>query len=208
MMTRVLYLFLLGCLIVCQTTLLAQHNPGQTVAEWQTEMNEEFADPEESPLTVADLREFESLEFFPVSEAYRFEARFVRTPNQVPFQMPTTTPRRAIYEKFGEVHFTYEGKEYALDVYESHSLRDSEEYQGYLFLPFLDASNGFATYGGGRYLSLYQQDITEEGTLVVDFNKAYNPYCAYSDRYSCPIVPKENYLGFKVEAGVKAFGDH
>ena len=74
-----------------------------------------------------------------------------------------------------------------------------------MFLPFLDNTNGEETYGGGRYIDL---QFPEGGELVIDFNKAYNPLCAYNEKYSCPIVPLENYLELKVEAGVKAFEKH
>jgi uncharacterized protein (DUF1684 family) len=73
-----------------------------------------------------------------------------------------------------------------------------------LFLPFLDNTNGDTTYGGGRYIDLR---IPEGDTIEIDFNKAYNPYCAYNSRYSCPIVPRENYLDTNIEAGVKKFHD-
>ena len=80
-----------------------------------------------------------------------------------------------------------------------------EEYKDYLFLPFLDDTNGEGSYGGGRYIDLR---IPDSDTMIIDFNTAYNPYCAYNDRYSCPIVPRQNYLDVAIEAGVKAFKKH
>ena len=74
-----------------------------------------------------------------------------------------------------------------------------------MFLPFSDETNGIESYGGGRYIDLR---IPEGNTLIIDFNSAYNPYCAYNDKYSCPIVPRENYLRTRIEAGVKKFKDH
>ena len=79
------------------------------------------------------------------------------------------------------------------------------DYRDYLFLPFLDATNGIETYGGGRYIDL---TIPESNQITIDFNKSYNPYCAYNEKFSCPIVPRENYLSLKVNAGVKRFKDH
>ena len=82
---------------------------------------------------------------------------------------------------------------------------DKEGYEDYLFLPFLDNTNGEESYGGGRYV---EARIPEGDTIIIDFNKAYNPYCAYNEKYSCPIVPRQNYLPIEVKAGVKAFGKH
>lgn len=171
------------------------------VADFQKELNEEFADPARSPLPKAALKKFEGLAFFPVDSSYRLEAEFIRTPNQLPFEMPTTTGRQAVYEKYGEIHFKLQGKPFVLNVYQSHTFRAREGYHDYLFLPFTDASNGNSSYGGGRYLDLR---IPAGNTIILDFNKAYNPFCAYSPVYSCPIPPKANRLTIEILAGVKA----
>jgi uncharacterized protein (DUF1684 family) len=73
------------------------------------------------------------------------------------------------------------------------------------FLPFTDETNGMESYGGGRYIDL---NVPKGNKLIIDFNSAYNPYCAYNDKYSCPIVPRENYLKTRIEAGVKTFKKH
>ncbi|MBL6447426.1 DUF1684 domain-containing protein [Fulvivirga sp. 29W222] len=175
------------------------------IEEFHKELNEEFANPEESPLTKQDLETFKSLDFFPIDLKYRIVAKFVRTPDQKPFKMATTTTRSPIYEKYGEAHFELNGQEFVLEVYQSHELKETEEYKDYLFLPFTDLSNGEETYGGGRYLGL---TIPEADTVVLDFNRAYNPYCAYNKKYSCPLVPRQNRVRTKVLAGVKAFKSH
>ena len=100
---------------------------------------------------------------------YQVTARFVRTPGSRPFVMPTSTPHRAIYEKYGEVHFTLHDTAYQLPVYRSHALRETEKYRDHLFLPFTDLTSGNETYGGGRYLDLI---IPQSDTIVIDFNKA------------------------------------
>ena len=79
---------------------------------------------------------------------------------------------------------------------------NDEGFEDYLFLPFLDDTNGEESYGGGRYIDL---KIPEGDQMTIDFNTAYNPYCAYDAKYSCPIVPRENYMDVEVRAGVKAF---
>ncbi|WP_335965546.1 DUF1684 domain-containing protein [Galbibacter sp. PAP.153] len=172
------------------------------IKKFQKELNEEYANPEESPLTQEDRESFNGLDFFPIDTTYHVVARFERTPDQEPFLMPTTTSRTSEEVLYGIVHFTLHQKEFKLNVYQSTQLRETQEYKDYLFLPFSDKTNGEETYGGGRYMDLR---IPEGNTIVLDFNKAYNPYCAYNKKYSCPIVPKENTLNYAVRAGVKKF---
>ena len=173
------------------------------IRTYQEKLNNEFRDPATSPLEEKDLKEFKGLRFFPVDSTFRIKARFIETPGQIPFEMSTTTNRKPVYEKFGEAHFELSNKKVVLNLYQSHELRNSEEYHDYLFLPFTDHTNGEETYSGGRYIGLR---IPEGDSIVIDFNKAYNPYCAYNGRYSCPIVPKENNIPLIVKAGVMAFG--
>lgn len=173
----------------------------EEIEDYQRELNRSFANPEESPLEQEDFKKFTGLPFFPINRDFRIEAKFVRTPNQLPFRMPTTTSRLPVYEKYGEAHFELEGKNVVLDVYQSHELRETNEYEDYLFLPFSDLTNGKETYGGGRYLGL---SIPEGDSIVIDFNKAYNPYCAYNAGYSCPKVPEQNFIDAEIKAGVRA----
>lgn len=174
----------------------------QESLDFQKELDSSYIDPETSPLTPEDLREFTGLEFFPVDTTYRVVAEFVRTPLENPFQMPTTTDRKPYYVKYAEVYFNLKGKEYKLDLFQNLELTSNPEYKDYLFAPFTDKSNGKSTYAGGRYLDLR---IPAAKSIVIDFNKAYNPYCAYNGKYSCPIPPEENHLEVEVNAGVKKF---
>ncbi len=119
--------------------------------------------------------------------------------------MPTSGERKPLYCKVGDLSFNVDEVEVKLPVYQNIELSKGAEYENYLFLPFTDLTNGEETYGGGRYLDL---EGPLEGIVELDFNMAYNPYCAYNDRYSCPIPPKENHINVRVEAGVKAFEDH
>ena len=111
--------------------------------------------------------------------------------------MKTSTTRLSKERVFGILSFTIKGLNYSLKVYQSES--SVLESSDYLFLPYLDATNGITTYGGGRYLDL---KIPKGDSIWLDFNKSYNPYCIYNERYSCPIVPIENLLPIKVDAGV------
>lgn len=197
---------LILCLVVTSLKVFSQSSDyTASIVAYQDKLNSEFKDPEESPLEKKDLRKFKGLEFFPINEKYKVMAKVVLTDEGKPFNMPTTIPRKAVYWKYADLVFELDGEEFSLEVYQSESLMDSEEYADYLFLPFLDETNGEGSYGGGRYIELR---LPEGDTIEIDFNKAYNPYCAYSSRFSCPIVPRANRLMIRIEAGVKDWGRH
>ena len=170
--------------------------------EWQKKMNADFKDATKSPLKDKDRKNFTGLDFYKFDSTYVVTAKLTRTPDAKPFKMKTTTERRPDYVQFGVVTFNLKGKEYQLNIYQNLGLLDQEGYEDYLFLPFLDNTNGNGSYSGGRYT---EARIPEGDTIVIDFNTAYNPYCAYNEKYSCPIVPRANYLDLEIEAGVKAF---
>ena len=172
------------------------------IAGFQLALNEEFKNPETSPLPDRFRKDFESLDFFPADTSYVVEARFVRTPDAIPFLMPTTTDRKSKEVVYGVAHFSLNGSAHELEIYQNEELMLEEGYEAYLFLPFTDMTNGEETYGGGRYLDL---SIPKGNTILLDFNKAYNPYCTYNKKFSCPLVPGVNDLKTRVEAGVKDF---
>lgn len=172
---------------------------------FQEELNKEFTSEEESPLTPKDFKVFKELDFFDIDTTYSVTAEFVRTPYETPFIMKTTTDREPIYVKFGEAHFTLQEKEWTLNIYQNQGLKTQSEYEDYLFLPFTDLTNGETSYGGGRFIDL---KIPEGDIILIDFNMAYNPYCAYSARYSCPIPPEENHLELEIPVGVKKYDIH
>lgn len=174
------------------------------VEKFQKELNAEYADAKTSPLTEEDLAKFKSLDFYPINEKAFVKAQFIRTEKEKPFGMPTSTARKPMYVKYGEVHFQLEGKEFKLNVYRNIELSKKEEFKDYLFLPFSDLTSGKESYIGGKYIDL---KIPAGNTIVIDFNLSYNPYCAYNHKYSCPKVPLENDLAIEIKAGVKKFHD-
>lgn len=185
---------------------------GQTEAEvlqetmtYQASENEKFSNPKTTILEKRDFRKFKALDFYPIDLSYVVTAKFILTLNEEPFLMQTSTARLPEYVKYGEAHFEIEGQKLQLNLYQSIVPSEDPEYVDYLFLPFTDLTSGDGSYGGGRFLDTY---IPEGNTIVLNFNKAYNPYCAYSPNYSCPIPPPENDLAIRVEAGVKDFGKH
>ncbi len=177
----------------------------ESAKKFQIELDREYANPEKSPLDEKDLEKFRGLEFFEIDPDYIVQAEFVRTPSESPFAMKTSTDRMKIYVKYGELYFSLKGEDFKLNVYQNQDLVNDPEYFDYLFLPFTDLTNGDVTYGGGRYIDFR---IPKSNEVTLDFNKAYNPYCAYSGNYSCPIPPKENDLPIEIIAGVKAFDKH
>ncbi len=172
---------------------------------FQRELNAEYKDATTSPLTDEDIKDFEGLDFFKYDSTYVVEALFTKTPNEKSFKMKTTTDRRPEYVKYGVLEFFLKDEIFHLNVYQNQDLMKEDGYEDYLFLPFSDETNGIESYGGGRYIDLR---IPKTDKIIIDFNSAYNPYCAYNHKYSCPIVPRENYLKTRIEAGVKAFKKH
>lgn len=162
-----------------------------------------YRDSVHSPLPKEERAGFVNLPRFGADRAFRVTARFVAKEGPV-FGMKTSTIREPKYRSVGTLYFTLEGKEEQLTVYRNIDLSMLEGYRNYLFVPFTDLTNGESTYGGGRYLDL-------EGPLgeavELDFNRAYNPYCAYGGSYSCPIPPLENHVEVAVRAGVQKHHD-
>ena len=170
-------------------------------------MNTQYSDENESPLTKEDLKTFKALDFFEIDKNYQVEAQFELTPNTPVFEMKTTTDRLPLYRQYGIATFTLNGKELTLSVYQNQNLMADIEYEDYLFIPFNDKTNGTLSYGGGRYIDVNIPSKNEK-IMVIDFNKSYNPYCAYNSKYSCPVPPSENNLDVKILVGVKAYGNH
>lgn len=175
-----------------------------SIEKFQKGMNAEYADAKTSPLLPDDLKSFHGLDFYPANELFFVVAKFIRTENEQPFEMKTTTARKPVYVKYGEAHFSIDGQDFKLNIYSNIELSKKKEYKDYLFLPFSDLTCGNESYIGGRYLDL---EIPQGDTIVIDFNRSYNPYCAYNPKYSCPKVPLENDLKIEIRAGVQKFHD-
>ena len=200
-MKNLLYLFLWITTLSCAQ----EKQPLLGETDWQREMNADFKDASKSPLKDVDRKTFRTLDFFKFDSIYAVIATLKRTPDSKWFKMKTTTNRVSKERIFGVLSFQINEKEYQLNIYQGQDLMKKEGFEDYLFLPFLDNTNGETSYGGGRYIDLR---IPEGDSITIDFNKAYNPYCAYNDKYSCPIVPRGNYVDETIEAGVKAFSKH
>lgn len=205
---------LAGSLLLSAPAVLAQNaaSPRPTAAEharqvtaFQQELNTEYRDSTRTPLPRLARKTFTGLPFYPVKYAACVVARFVPDSLGAPFPMQTTTSQRPMYRKYGVLEFELDGKPQRLAVYQSLNLLRTVEYRNYLFVPFTDRTNGHGSYGGGRYLDLSRAQV-RNGQLLLDFNRAYNPYCTYQAGYACPVPPPENRLTVEVKAGVMS--DH
>ncbi|SDS29624.1 hypothetical protein SAMN05216503_2601 [Polaribacter sp. KT25b] len=176
--------------------------------EYQKELNASYKDASKSPLKKKDLKNFKGLDFFPIDSTFIVTAKLTKTENAPTFEMATTTDRKPIYKEYGILNFTLKGKECQLTIYQSQDNLRDEKYKDYLFLPFTDDTSGEDSYGGGRYMDVMTTDENPDGTIRLNFNNTYNPYCAYNDKYSCPLTPRKNHLDLEIKAGVKVFKKH
>ncbi|MCP2038792.1 DUF1684 domain-containing protein [Chryseobacterium sp. HSC-36S06] len=171
------------------------------IKKFQKELNDGYTNKKETPLRGDNYTKFRKHPFFPIDLKYRIKAQFTKTENAVAFEIPTSSGNTQPYREFGKATFNIDGSTYILTVYQSLNLIHTAGYEDYLFLPFRDETNGKETYGGGKYIDLRIPDGNE---IIIDFNQSYQPYCAYNAYdYSCPIVPEENFLPVRIEAGVQ-----
>ena len=173
------------------------------IIQFRHDLNADYMNPEKSPLD-EDLRDkFRKAgghPFFEIDKNYRIEAKFKKHIDTLTVKIPTSSERMAVFDKYGEASFIMNGKEYTVTIHQSHRSREMEEYKDWLFFMFTDLTNGEETYGGGRYIDLR---IPEGETIIIDFNKAYHHYCAFTYGYSCPVPPKENFMNAPITAGIK-----
>ena len=144
---------------------------------------------------IEDRAQFDGLKYYDPDPAMRLTLPLEPTEPQT-LTMQTSTEDEQIYQRVGYVSFEIDGNAAKLAVYQMEG-----DHEGY-FIPFRDETSSKETYGGGRYL---EPEMTANGELIVDFNLAYNPYCAYSPHFSCPIPPIENWLKVPIRAGERNF---
>ena len=161
--------------------------------EFRAMKNQYFKQELESPLTPEQREAFTGLEYFPENPSLRLELDIEPYPEKEIIRMQTSTGDIQEHTRYGRIRFVVEGQEVALTIY--------KDPHGY-FLPFADSLAGVETYGAGRYL---EPEPAGKGKFLVDFNYAYNPYCAYNETWSCPITPAENRLKAPIRAGEMAY---
>lgn len=146
------------------------------------------------------------LRFFPIDKEFRVNAKFERIYEAPWFKMETSGKSTQVYRVYGIAYFTLKDTLLKLPVYQSQQLMNSIDYANHLFLPFTDLTCGQESYDNGRYIDLLAEEV-QGGTFIIDFNKAYNPYCAYvTNQYHCPIPPNESHLLIGIRAGEMAPG--
>ena len=163
------------------------------LTDFRAEKDDYFRDHPQSPLTPGQRQGFTGLNYFPENDALRLEVAIDPLKDQASIQMQTSTGGVQEYVRYGKFRFQVDGQEAELTIYKA-------DY-GY-FLPFVDALAGSETYPAGRYL---EPEALSGNRFLVDFNLAYNPYCAYNEMWSCPITPAENRLQVPIRAGEKLF---
>jgi uncharacterized protein (DUF1684 family) len=162
--------------------------------DFRRDKDDFFGHDHRSPLTSGHQRNFSGLTYFPENHGLVIKAKIDRNVELGVVRMETTKGREQIYRRYGAVHFQVDGEPTQVTLYASEGSHG-------LFLPFRDATSGKETYGAGRYL-----DLDPHGEeIVIDFNYAYNPYCAYNSDWSCPLPPAENWLKVPIRAGEKSF---
>jgi uncharacterized protein (DUF1684 family) len=159
------------------------------------EKDDFFHTDRQSPLTQDQKKGFAGLQYFPPDPSLQLELELERSEAHETVGLATSTGEEREYEHAGQIRFNVNGQEAILQVYQA-------DY-GY-FLPFADATAPDETYGAGRYL---EPEEIRPNILLVDFNMAYNPYCAYNERWSCPLPPSANRLKVRIAAGEKKFHD-
>lgn len=175
------FLSLVLFLLLTFTSCVSQSPKAELAAikKFQSQLNKEYKNPKDTPLRGNNFSKFKEHPFFPVDLKYRVVAKFIKTENAIPFELPTSSGKTKTYREFGKSTFVIDGQELSLTLYQNLALTKKKKYRDYLFLPFRDLTNEI-------------------------FNQSYHPYCAYNAfDYNCPIVPAENFLPIRIEAGVQ-----
>ncbi len=174
------------------------------IQKWKERLEEErkekdifFATHWQSPISLEERQKFKGLKYYPPDPKLRFELELHEHNDKKTIEIEDTKGNIRHFLQWGEFRFRIGNEDCTLQAYKS----DPEEER--LFVPFRDATSGKETYGAGRYLDLDLVDRTASGKWILDFNRAYNPWCAYSKDYACPLVPPENLLKVPVRAGEK-----
>lgn len=184
-------------------SLHAQHGDdysGVLLAQRKVMISQLLSNPR-SPIDTTNIR---NVRFYQPNDSFLFETIFLPLTDTTVLNFATSSGEQKQYRPYAKVFFRFGGSMHQLTMYESMKYRNHPLFGDKLFLPFWDETNSVTSYGGGRYLDIRKSDL-DSGNFQLDFNRAYNPWCAYSDGFSCPVPPPENRLSFEVRAGEQDF---
>ena len=199
-------LFLLSILLLAGKSALPltkeEENPVERREEKLKAFREKrdrfFKQDAHSPLKETDQKKFKGLLYYPIDLKYAVTGsieKYPTDPKPIYVNLPTNKEREKKYVKYGRFKFKLDNKEYILHIYRPLG-------GGELFLPFKDKTSGIETYPEGRYVNI---EPMPGGKVLIDFNRAYNPFCEYNEKYTCPFAPGENWLGIEIRTGEKRF---
>ena len=169
----------------------------RALARFREEKDEYFRTSIDSPLSPGEASSFGGLRYFEADPSLRFEVKLQRYPDPQGLMLGTSKGTRQLFNKVGHFDFEIGSKPARIYAYQTAAHDDP-----HLFLPFRDATSGTESYGAARYIDL---EVEHDDEYALDFNYAYNPHCAYSDEYVCPLPPRENWLSVPVRAGEKKY---
>ena len=192
---------LLACLIlICSCAPVDEMYYHEFYAERHENINH-LVVGERAPL---DVEQISAISYFDYDPTYRFIAIYSEATDAKPFDMATYSGKTKAFIKKGTLKFKINGSASEIHVYQNLRYADHPVYGRYYFIPFKDNTNDELTYGGGRYMDM-KKSLFNHRKVILDFNRAYNPWCAYADGYNCPIPPIENQLDLEILAGEKNF---
>lgn len=196
---KIIYLLLL-CLSF--HFAVAQNNSQKAYIDSLTSWQKNYVSTHE----VVKGKDKKHFRFYKPTTAFGVLSSFEKIKDTTTVAIKTTGKKipQKYFIRYGKIKFAINFKVHELTIFQSKDLMNNPDYKDYLFIPFTDSTSGKETYGSGRYIDLQTSDI-KNGMVFLDFNKAYNPYCAYSDNFNCPIPPKENALKVSIRAGEKVF---
>jgi hypothetical protein len=209
---RLILLVVAGLVALVAVFLFTNGSPPSTAAasggtgNWLRDLeqhrrskDEDFRTGSESPIPSIEQRTFQGLKYYAPDSQYRVTGTYLPAAGEPPLALANTSPEAEAAEYAGQVAFVLLGQPDTLAVF-----RYSTAPQ-VLFIPFRDGTTGTETYAAGRYLDA---PLYDNGTVLLDFNYAYNPYCAYSPNYTCPLPPQRNRLQVQVRAGERDYAEH
>jgi len=200
-------IIVIGVVIIAVVSIYYSFSGGETseayvtkIKKMREEKDHDMRTAPDSPFANDTTQTFKGLNYFPIDASYRISAKLILIEAKKTVLLPTSDDKQKSYLEYAYAEFEMQGVENKLLILE---IMDMGPYRGTLFLSFADKTSAKETYGAGRYLDI--KKIPGATSVTLDFNEAYNPYCAYNDNFSCPFPPPENILNIEIKAGEKTY---